>query len=52
MEFNWINVFGGIVVVLMLIPNIIFALKNKEQSSNKSSIIITVTEQIGNGAGQ
>lgn len=47
MEFNWINIFDGIVVVLMLIPNIAFALKNKEQSSNKSSRIITVIEQIG-----
>ena len=36
MEFNWINLYGGIVVALMLKPNIIFAIKNKEQKPNKS----------------
>lgn len=36
MEFNWINIYGCIVVALMLIPNIIFAIKNKEQKPNKS----------------
>lgn len=49
MEFNWINLFGGITVILMLIPNIIFSLKNKEQSSNKSSRIITVTDRLATG---
>ena len=29
MEFNWINLFGGIVVVIMLIPNVIYALKRE-----------------------
>lgn len=46
MEFNWINIYGGIVVALMLIPNIIFAIKNKEQKPNKSKRIINIIEQI------
>lgn len=47
MEFNWINLFGGVIVVLMLIPNIIYALKNKEETPEKSNIIIRIIEQVG-----
>ena len=47
MEFNWINIFGGVIVVLMLIPNIIYALKNKEETPEKSNIVIRITEQVG-----
>lgn len=47
MEFNWINVFGGIIIVLMLIPNIIFAVKCKEKQTNKAGKAVTIFEQIG-----
>ncbi len=47
MEFNWINIFGGVIVVLMLIPNIIYALKNKEETPEKSNIVIRIIEQVG-----
>ena len=47
MEFNWINLFGGVIVVLMLIPNIIYALKNKEETPEKSNIVARMTEQVG-----
>ena len=47
MEFNWINLFGGVIVVLMLIPNIIYALKNKEETPEKSNIVIRIIEQVG-----
>lgn len=47
MEFNWINIFGGIIVVLMLIPNIIFAVKCKEKQTNKAGKAVTIIEQIG-----
>ena len=47
MEFNWINLFGGVIVVLMLIPNIIYALKNKEETPEKSNVVIKITEQVG-----
>lgn len=47
MEFNWINLFGGVIVLLILIPNIIYALKNKEETPEKSNIIIRIIEQVG-----
>lgn len=47
MEFNWINLFGFIVVVLLLIPNIIFSIKNKNQQSAPSNKILNIIEQIG-----
>ncbi|MDD6673950.1 MAG: hypothetical protein PUE46_08190 [Eubacteriales bacterium] len=47
MKFNWINLFGGVIVLLILIPNIIYALKNKEETHEKSNIVIVITEQVG-----
>lgn len=47
MEFNWINIFGGVIVALMLIPNIVYALKNKETAPEKSGIVVRIIEQIG-----
>lgn len=47
MEFNWINLFGGVIVLLILLPNIIYALKNKEETPEKSNIVIRITEQVG-----
>ena len=47
MTFNWINLFGGVIVLLILIPNIIYALKNKEETHEKSNIVIVITEQVG-----
>lgn len=47
MDFNWINIFGGIIVALMLIPNIVFALKKNEKQRNKAGKAVTVLEQIG-----
>ena len=47
MEFNWINIFGGVIVLLILIPNIIYALKNKEETPEKSNIVAKITEQVG-----
>lgn len=47
MRFNWINIFNAIIVVLMLIPNIAFAIKSKEKKPDKSSKALTVIEQIG-----
>ncbi|MDD6620653.1 MAG: hypothetical protein PUE75_06130 [Eubacteriales bacterium] len=47
MDFNWINIFGGIIVALMLMPNIIFAVKCKEKQTNKAGKAVTIIEQIG-----
>ena len=48
MEFGWINLFGGIIVVLILIPNIVYALK-KQGHDDETSVpkILSVCEQIG-----
>ncbi len=29
-KFGWINIFGAVIVSVMLIPNIIYAVKNKD----------------------
>ena len=47
MEFGWINVFGAVIVVLMLIPNIVYALKNKDKKNDCTNQLMNVIEQIG-----
>ena len=47
MKFGWINVFGAVIVILMLIPNIIYALKNKDEKNNCANQFMNVIEQIG-----
>ena len=47
MTFGWINVFGAGIVVLMLIPNIIYAVKNKDEKNLCSNKILNIAEQIG-----
>ena len=48
MEFGWINLFGAGIVVLIMIPNIIYALKRK-QSKTGTDIpkCLSMREQIG-----
>ena len=47
MEFGWINVFGTIIVVTMLIPNIIYVIKNKSVENKYKNNLVNVLEQIG-----
>ena len=47
MEFGWINVFGTIIVVTMLIPNIIYGIKNKSVENKYKNNLVNVLEQIG-----
>ena len=47
MEFGWINVFNGIIVVLMIIPNIIFHKKVSDNAGSDPNIIIKISENIG-----
>lgn len=47
MEFGWINLFGGIIVLLMLIPNIVYALKNREERNLCTNLVMNVVEQAG-----
>ena len=47
MEFGWINVFGAVIVALMMIPNIVYAVKNKGEKNLCTNRFMNVTEQIG-----
>lgn len=44
---NWFNIFGMIIVILMLIPNCIYALKNKNQKNLCQNKFMNIVEQIG-----
>lgn len=47
MEFGWINVLGAAIVIIMLIPNIIYAIKNKNFINNSTNKVMKSVEQIG-----
>ena len=47
MEFGWINVFGACIVILMMIPNIIYAVRNKDEKNLCTNQLMNVTEQVG-----
>lgn len=47
MEFGWINVFGTIIVFIMLIPNIIYAIKNKNSENKYNNKLVNIMEQLG-----
>ena len=47
MEFGWINVFGAIIVILMMIPNIIYAVRNKGEKNLCTNRFVNIIEQIG-----
>ena len=47
MEFGWINVFGAIIVILMLIPNIVYAIKNKDETNLCTNRFMNIIEQVG-----
>lgn len=44
---NWLNIFGLIFVVLLLIPNIIYARKAKNQENKCTNKFMNTLEQIG-----
>lgn len=46
-EGNWINVFGFLLIVLMLLPNIIYAVKIKGKRNPCTKRLLNVLEQIG-----
>ena len=50
MEFGWINIFGAIIVILMLIPNIIYGITNKDEKNICTNRFMTIAEQIGSYA--
>ena len=47
MEFGWISVFGAVIVILMLIPNILYALKNKGEENRCTDPVMNGLEQVG-----
>lgn len=47
MEFGWINVFGAVIVILMMVPNIIYALRNKDDKNLCTNRFMNTIEQIG-----
>ena len=47
MKFGWINVFGAVIVVLMLVPNIVYAIKNRDEKNLCTNRVMSLIEQIG-----
>ena len=47
MQFGWINLFGAGIVVLMLLPNILYAIKNKDEKNLCTNRVMNLIEQIG-----
>ncbi len=46
MKFGWINLFGGLIVAIMLIPNIIYAIKYKGEKNLCKNKLMNVPEQV------
>lgn len=47
MEFGWINVFGAGIVLLLLIPNIVYAIRSKGEANGCTNRLMNALEQIG-----
>ena len=47
MKFGWINLFGVIIVILLIIPNIVYAIKNRNEKNCCTNRLMDVLEQIG-----
>lgn len=47
MQFGPINLFGGIIVALMLLPNIIYALRFRNAENKCTSRLLNILEQVG-----
>ena len=47
MTFGWINVFGAVIVILMLIPNIVYALRNRDEKNLCAKRLMNLIEQCG-----
>ena len=44
---EWLNIFGLILVVLILVPNIIYAFKFRDQKNKCTKKIMNIIEQVG-----
>ena len=47
MQFGWINIFGAVIVGIMLLPNIFFAIKNKNIENKCKNVFMNGIEQFG-----
>ena len=47
MKFGWINFVGAVIVLLMLVPNIIYAVNNKDEKNRCTNRFMNIIEQIG-----
>lgn len=47
MKFGWINLFGAVIVIIMMIPNIIYAVRNKNQKNLCTNKFMNAIEQVG-----
>ncbi len=46
-EFGWINLFGAVIVVVMMIPKIVYAVHNKDEKNRCTNKAMNLIEQIG-----
>ena len=47
MKFGWINMFGAGIVILLLIPNIVYAVKHRDEKNLCDNKWMNLMEQIG-----
>lgn len=47
MEFGWINVFGAVIVIFLMVPNVVYAIRNKDEKNLCTNQYMNVMEQIG-----
>ena len=47
MEFGWINLFGGIIIAVLMLPNVLYALREPGHTPACGSGPLPVLEQIG-----
>lgn len=47
LNMSWLNLFGLILIILLLIPNIIYAIKYKNQINKCTNTTMNILEQVG-----
>ena len=47
MKFGWISLFGAVIVIIMIIPNIVYALRNRDEKKLCRNKAVNLIEQIG-----
>lgn len=47
MDWSWINIRGAVVMGLLLLPNIIFAVKSKDVQNRCTNKVMNISEQVG-----